>query len=253
MENGDDWVFPADGFSGRGRVEAHEVRCLSRGRPDAVSRHRLHAGRDRHPRHAPAQRPTRDSRSCRRTTKPSERVIDRRTRSPPARASASPRRRTAPASPRRTAPHVVEDVPEAEPDIRHERFGDLLRGADPRRLAVARVVLADPGVDPPRLGRIVADDQQAQAERPLDLGLVAADPLAPLAEDLVLVADELEVAAGVPDVGVAGDRGERLLLAVAADQDRQPRLDRRRVVADARPCGSAGRAPSPSRRGACRA
>ena len=29
MENGDDWVFPADGFSGRGRVEAREVRCLS--------------------------------------------------------------------------------------------------------------------------------------------------------------------------------------------------------------------------------
>ena len=29
MENGDDWVFPADGFSGHGRVEAREVRCLS--------------------------------------------------------------------------------------------------------------------------------------------------------------------------------------------------------------------------------
>ena len=29
MENGDDWVFPADGFSGRGRVEARAVRCLS--------------------------------------------------------------------------------------------------------------------------------------------------------------------------------------------------------------------------------
>jgi lincosamide nucleotidyltransferase A/C/D/E len=29
MENGDDWVFPADGFSGHGRVDGHEVRCLS--------------------------------------------------------------------------------------------------------------------------------------------------------------------------------------------------------------------------------
>jgi len=29
MENGDDWVFPADGFSGRGRVGAREVRCLT--------------------------------------------------------------------------------------------------------------------------------------------------------------------------------------------------------------------------------
>ena len=47
------------------------------------------------------------------------------------------------------------------------------------------------------------------------------------------------------DVGVAGDRGQRLLLAVAADQDRQPWLDRRRVVADAPPRDSAGRAPSP--------
>jgi lincosamide nucleotidyltransferase A/C/D/E len=28
-ENGRDWVFPADGFSGRGRVAAREVRCLS--------------------------------------------------------------------------------------------------------------------------------------------------------------------------------------------------------------------------------
>jgi lincosamide nucleotidyltransferase A/C/D/E len=29
MENGHDWVFPADGFRGRGRVAALEVRCLS--------------------------------------------------------------------------------------------------------------------------------------------------------------------------------------------------------------------------------
>ena len=29
MENGRDWVFPADGFSGRGRIEARDVRCLT--------------------------------------------------------------------------------------------------------------------------------------------------------------------------------------------------------------------------------
>ena len=29
MENGRDWVFPADGFSGTGRVAAREVRCLT--------------------------------------------------------------------------------------------------------------------------------------------------------------------------------------------------------------------------------
>ena len=29
MENGRDWVFPADGFSERGRIASREVRCLS--------------------------------------------------------------------------------------------------------------------------------------------------------------------------------------------------------------------------------
>lgn len=29
MENGEHWVFPAEGFSGRGRVEGVEVRCLT--------------------------------------------------------------------------------------------------------------------------------------------------------------------------------------------------------------------------------
>ena len=29
MESGHDWVFPAEGFSGHGRVEGYEVRCLS--------------------------------------------------------------------------------------------------------------------------------------------------------------------------------------------------------------------------------
>ena len=117
-------------------------------------------------------------------------------------------------------------MPEAELDVGHEQLRDLLRGPDPRRFAVARVVLAERGVDPPRLGGVVADDHQAEAERPLDLRLVAADLVAPPPQDLVLVADELDVPAGVPGVGVLGDRVQRLLLAVAADQDRQVRLDR---------------------------
>ena len=29
MENGEDWLFPADGFTGRGRVGGREVRCLT--------------------------------------------------------------------------------------------------------------------------------------------------------------------------------------------------------------------------------
>ena len=59
---------------------------------------------------------------------------------------------------------------------------------DRRRLAVARMARPVAGVDPPRLGRVVADDHQPQAERALDLGLVAADLAAPAPQDLVLVA-----------------------------------------------------------------
>jgi hypothetical protein len=29
MSNGEDWIFPADGFAGRGRILGVEVRCLS--------------------------------------------------------------------------------------------------------------------------------------------------------------------------------------------------------------------------------
>ena len=29
MANGGDWVFPAEGFEGRGRVGTREVRCLT--------------------------------------------------------------------------------------------------------------------------------------------------------------------------------------------------------------------------------
>lgn len=29
MEDGEDWIYPADGFTGRGRIEGREVRCLT--------------------------------------------------------------------------------------------------------------------------------------------------------------------------------------------------------------------------------
>jgi len=29
MENGEDWIYPAEGFSGRGRIEGRDVKCLS--------------------------------------------------------------------------------------------------------------------------------------------------------------------------------------------------------------------------------
>lgn len=29
MENGEDWIYPAEGFTGRGRIEERDVKCLS--------------------------------------------------------------------------------------------------------------------------------------------------------------------------------------------------------------------------------
>lgn len=29
MHNGEDWVYPAEGFAGRGKINGHQVRCLS--------------------------------------------------------------------------------------------------------------------------------------------------------------------------------------------------------------------------------
>lgn len=29
MENGEDWIYPAEGFTGRGRIEGRDVKCLS--------------------------------------------------------------------------------------------------------------------------------------------------------------------------------------------------------------------------------
>jgi hypothetical protein len=61
--------------------------------------------------------------------------------------------------------------------------------------------------------------------------VIPTDLVAPAAQDLVLAAHPLDRAPDVPHVGVAGDRPQRLLLAAATDQDRQPLLDGRRIVA----------------------
>ena len=72
-------------------------------------------------------------------------------------------------------------------------------------------------------------------------------------EDRLLAPDGLDAAADVVRVGVPGDELERDLLAAAADEERQPLLDRRRVVADPVASRSAGRRRVGARRGASRA
>ena len=78
--------------------------------------------------------------------------------------------------------------------------------------------------------------------RALDLARVAALLGAPAVEHVVLVLDRRRIAEAVPDVGVPGDQPQRLLLAAAADQDRdvprrrrvqptEPRLDPRQRMA----------------------
>ena len=62
----------------------------------------------------------------------------------------------------------------------------------------------------------------------LDLGDVAPDRLAVAPQDLDLVAQLLDAAHRVPLVGVGGDGAQRLLLARAADHDRQVLLERPR-------------------------
>src|SRR5690606_39873520 len=87
--------------------------------------------------------------------------------------------------------------------------------------------------------------------RPLDRGGVGADLRAVLGEDRRLAGERLEVAEGVPDVGVLGDEAQRLLLAAAADQHRDAagrgRVADREAVLDARQV--LGQQPQPRARG----
>ena len=90
----------------------------------------------------------------------------------------------------------------------------------------------------------ISDRPEAHAQ--LDLGRVAADLLAVAAQDLDLVSGGSGIDVGdVPHVGVAGDGPQRLLLAAAADDDREMGLDGWRVVADALGVVVRRRAPSP--------
>ena len=84
-------------------------------------------------------------------------------------------------------------------------------------------------------------------------GGIPADGLAVAEEDRLLVADPLDPAADVVRVGVSGDQLEGHLLAAAADQERQPVLDRRRVVADGAGVVVRAAGASAARRGASRA
>ena len=68
------------------------------------------------------------------------------------------------------------------------------------------------------------------AHRPLDVGLVAPDALAPLTEHVILAADLVDVTADVPGVRIARDRGQRLALAATADDQRQAALHRWRSL-----------------------
>ena len=60
---------------------------------------------------------------------------------------------------------------------------------------------------------------------------IATDLGALRVEHRALVRERRRVALAVPDVGVAGDDPQRPPLAAAADQERHPRLDGRRIVA----------------------
>ena len=72
----------------------------------------------------------------------------------------------------------------------------------------------------------------SHAHGALDLALVAAHGLAVAAQDLILALDRLEASPQVVGIRVLRDQLESHLLAAAADQDRESRLERRRVVAD---------------------
>ena len=138
---------------------------------------------------------------------------------------------------------------------RQQPLGDILRRSERLILPALGTGLAleHRRVDPVRLGARVADDDRPDPRRALDLGRVATDGLAVLEEDRLLALDVLEAVPDVVRVAVAGDQLERHLLATAADEQRQPGLDRSRLVDDVvrAVVRAGGRRVAP--RGACRA
>ena len=87
----------------------------------------------------------------------------------------------------------------------------------PNRSTIAS---GDSGAPAPGAGAAEAD---ALHVRPLDLGEVAPDRRAVLGQDRVLRQELVRPAEQVRGVGVLGDEAERLLLAAAADHDRDAR------------------------------
>ena len=77
----------------------------------------------------------------------------------------------------------------------------------------------------------VANAHRLDADGPSNRRRISTDLDAALVEDRVLAGVRRRVALAIPDVGVAGHDPERPFLTTAADQQRHPCLDRRRVVA----------------------
>ena len=71
-------------------------------------------------------------------------------------------------------------------------------------------------------GPVVGRDREVLEGRALDLVGVAADRRAVLGQDRVLAGDALGRAEDVAGVGVLGHEAQGLLLAAAADHDRDP-------------------------------
>src|SRR4051794_733663 len=126
--------------------------------------------------------------------------------------------------------------PEAELHVRRQPLGDLLDRSGPEHLALhvdlgqrQLVALELPFPDPLRLGmRVPNGDLDAECE--LDVGDVAPHRVTVAAQDVDLVGEHLGRARRVPQVGRSRDRPQRLLLAGAADHDRNVALDGRRMV-----------------------
>ena len=125
-------------------------------------------------------------------------------------------------------------MPEADPQVRPQDLRDLLRRAH-------GLVLPRPGATVPleelledalRLRRVVADDAHPGPHGPLDLRLVAPHLRAVAAKDFVLVLDVGEPITHVAGVRVLGNGPQRALLAPTANQQGQPALNGRRLIAD---------------------
>src|SRR4051812_10629733 len=126
--------------------------------------------------------------------------------------------------------------PETEVDVGPQPIGELLGCAVPERVVVGDFSHRRPVVLhrslPDAVGlRLAVADGELDAEGELDLRDVPSDRVAVPSEDLDLVSHLLDRAHRVPHICITGDGPKGLLLAAAADQDREVRLDGRGSVA----------------------